>query len=149
MNQVRGTEHHTLSFATLRKANLARCIQFRDSKGNLCHPNGIDNWTASQWTNACFGEFGEALECLMKLGGIANMIKKIERGDKTMEEKRQEIAHEIADVQTYLDLLAAKLGIDLGAATAEKFNIVSRRVSADVFIAGNEIVFNLYKKDGS
>lgn len=38
------------------------------------------------------------------------------------------IADELADVLTYLDLLAAMQGIDLGRAAIEKFNEVSRRV---------------------
>lgn len=40
----------------------------------------------------------------------------------------QQIASEIADVFTYLDLLAASLGVDLGRAAVEKFNEVSERV---------------------
>jgi len=35
---------------------------------------------------------------------------------------------ELADVLTYLDLLAATLGVDLGRAAAQKFNEVSERV---------------------
>lgn len=39
-----------------------------------------------------------------------------------------ELADELADVLTYLDLLAATLGVDLGRAAAQKFNEVSERV---------------------
>jgi NTP pyrophosphatase (non-canonical NTP hydrolase) len=40
----------------------------------------------------------------------------------------KQIADELADVVTYLDLLAAVLGVDLGQAVADKFNEVSIRV---------------------
>ena len=39
-----------------------------------------------------------------------------------------ELADELADVLTYLDLLAATLGVDLGRAAVQKFNEVSERV---------------------
>jgi hypothetical protein len=41
---------------------------------------------------------------------------------------QKQIADELADVATYLDLLAEVLGVDLGRAVAEKFNEVSERV---------------------
>jgi hypothetical protein len=41
---------------------------------------------------------------------------------------QKQIADEIADVVTYLDLLAHVLGVDLGRAAATKFNEVSERV---------------------
>ena len=39
---------------------------------------------------------------------------------------------ELADVVCYLDLLAFRLGIDLGEAVRDKFNRVSERVGSDV-----------------
>ena len=113
------------TFDTLRAANLARLPQFRDAKGSLSHtkPDGSD-WSLNDWLTAVVGELGE----------LANLLKKIRRGDFTLEEKQNEIAHELADVQTYLDILAAQCGVDLGAATVEKFNLVSERVKANVFI---------------
>lgn len=41
---------------------------------------------------------------------------------------QKQIADELADVLTYLDLLAEVLGVDLGRAAVEKFNEVSERV---------------------
>lgn len=110
-----------LTFAMFRAANLHRLPQFRDAKGRICHsePDGSD-WPLSKWMNAVLGELGEG----------ANIIKKIERGDFTLEEVRKELAHEIADVITYLDILASVAGIDLAEALIEKFNIVSERVGA-------------------
>lgn len=113
-----------LSFAVLRAANCARLPRFKDAKGRVCHkPDGSD-WLLSQWANAVCGELGE----------LANLIKKIERGDFTLEEKREEVGKEIADVLAYLDILAFRAGVDLGDATVQKFNEVSDRVDAGVYI---------------
>ena len=115
-----------MRFSQLRQANLMRLPQFRNARGGLAHsePDGSD-WTLSQWANAVLGELGEA----------ANLIKKIERGDFTLEEASAELGKELADVQTYLDILALRAGRDLGADTLAKFNEVSRRVGAHTLIA--------------
>lgn len=73
-----------------------------------------------------------------ELGELANLRKKVLRGDLTPEQAQQETADELADVQTYLDILAFRLGVDLGAATASKFNRVSERVGCDVHLPENE-----------
>jgi NTP pyrophosphatase (non-canonical NTP hydrolase) len=112
-----------LTFAQLRAANRARLPVFKNRRGEPAHskPDGSD-WCLAQWCNAVTGELGEA----------ANIIKKIERGDMTLEAARDDLAAELADVATYLDILAFRAGIDLGAATARKFNVVSLRVGCDV-----------------
>jgi NTP pyrophosphatase (non-canonical NTP hydrolase) len=114
-----------LSFNMLRRANLARLPQFKNSKGEPAHstPDGSD-WKLSAWSNAICGELGEA----------ASIIKKIERGDMTLEDARPALAREFADIATYLDITAAQAGVDLGAATILKFNEVSKRVNSTVFI---------------
>jgi NTP pyrophosphatase (non-canonical NTP hydrolase) len=116
-----------LTFDTLREANRQRLPTFRNAKGELSHPTidgHNDNWSLCDWSNAVTGELGEA----------ANIIKKIRRGDMTLDEARHALAKELADVQTYLDLLAMAAGIDLGRATIEKFNEVSQRVDSPVRI---------------
>ncbi len=112
-----------LTFGELRRANLMRMPQFKNKNGERAHSkdDGSD-WALSAWCNAVCGELGEA----------ANLIKKIERGDYTLEEKREELAREFADVVTYLDILASRAGVDLGEATALKFNEVSERVGSTV-----------------
>lgn len=121
-----------LDLDVLRQANMARLPLFRDANGRVCHqPDGSD-WALSAWCNAVLGELGEA----------ANLIKKIERGDFTLEQKREELAKEFADVLTYLDLLAFRSGVDLGRATIDKFNEVSRRVGAPVYLCGHEFYAN-------
>lgn len=106
-----------LSFNVLRQANIKR--QETD-KYNIC----ADTWTHAQWMQATVGELGE----------LANILKKIDRGDFTLEDVKEDVANELADVQTYLDIMANKLGIDLGKATVKKFNIVSERIGSRVYI---------------
>jgi NTP pyrophosphatase (non-canonical NTP hydrolase) len=115
-----------LTLNVLRRANVRRLPLFKNKKGKWAHSkkDGSD-WKLSGWSNACLGELGEA----------ANIIKKIERGDMTLEEARPLLAKELADVQTYLDILAFRAGVNLGEATIEKFNEVSRRVGCAVMIA--------------
>lgn len=118
-----------LTFNTLRGGNRARLPQFKNGRGKPAHsqPDGSD-WCLAQWANAVCGELGEA----------ANLIKKIERGDFTLEEKRAELGKELADVVTYLDLLAFRAGIDLGQATMDKFNEVSVRVGSNVRLSADD-----------
>lgn len=113
----------SLTFDALREANLARLPVFKNGKGEPAHsqPDGSD-WSLSAWSNAVLGELGEA----------ANIIKKIERGDVTLEEARPALAKEFADVQTYLDILAYRAGVDLGVSTVAKWNEVSERVGCDI-----------------
>lgn len=114
-----------LMFDDLRAANEARLPLFRNKHGQLAHsrPDGSD-WSPAQWLQAVVGELGE----------YANLRKKFERGDINLIEFTEEAKDELADVQTYLDILAFQLGIDLGQATINKFNKVSKRVDANVFL---------------
>lgn len=118
-----------LDLEALRKANKKRLPQFKNSKGEPAHsePDGSD-WALSTWSNAVLGELGEA----------ANLIKKIERGDITLEEARPALAKEFADVLTYLDILAMRAGVDLGRATIDKFNEVSARVGSTIRLSAND-----------
>lgn len=113
-----------LTFHELRSANLIRLPKFKNKHGEIAHSkaDGSD-WTPAQWLQALVGEIGE----------YANFRKKFERGDITEEEFKLEAKKELADIQIYLDLLALNLDIDLGRATKEKFNEVSKRVGVDVF----------------
>lgn len=114
-----------LKFSIPRKANLARLPLFKNKKGKKAHSkkDGSD-WSLSDWSNAVTGELGEA----------ANIIKKIRRGDLSLAEARVDLAKELADVQIYLDILAFRAGVDLGQATVNKFNEVSDRVGAPVYL---------------
>jgi NTP pyrophosphatase (non-canonical NTP hydrolase) len=99
------TVPHPLTFAELRDANRDRC-------GGSFHP--LESWSLSDWATALAGEVGEA----------CNLIKKGRRGEPI---ERAALADELADAVIYLDLLAARLGLDLARAVAHKFNVVSDR----------------------
>ncbi len=106
---------NTLTFAAFRAANVARCVKW--------HPAGVASWSPSDWFTAFGGESGE-LASLLKM---RNRERDGLLGNKFSPTKKQ-IADELADIFTYLDLLAESLGVDLGAAVVEKFNEVSKRV---------------------
>ena len=128
-----------LTFNVLRGANKARLPQFKNKHGEIAHsqPDGSD-WSPAQWLQAVIGELGE----------YANLRKKYERGDLTEAEFAEAAAKELADVQTYLDILAFRCldtpgnphpkGINLGQATMDKFNEVSRRVNSTVRIDADD-----------
>ncbi len=108
-------EREALTFDQFRAANVARCVKW--------HPAGIDSWSPSDWLVAVTGELGE-LASLLKM---RNRERDGLPGNKFSPTQKQ-IADELADVLTYLDLLAEVLGVNLGAAAVEKFNEVSERV---------------------
>ena len=104
-----------LTFAEFREANVDRCLKW--------HPQGLKSWSPSDWLTAVTGELGE-LASLLKM---RNRERDGIPGNKFSPSDKQ-VADELADVLTYLDLLAAALDIDLGRAAATKFNEVSERV---------------------
>lgn len=115
-----------LSFSALRAANIARLPEFKDAHGRPAHSATDDSdWERSAWLEALVGELGE----------YANLSKKVRRGDLTMAEALPHLRDELADVTTYLDILAFQLGIDLGEAAKGKFNRVSERVGSSVRLA--------------
>ena len=99
-----------MEFEKLREANVKRCEA-------VFHP--LDSWSPTDWACALAGEVGEA----------CNLIKKLRRGEPI---DRLEIGKELADAVIYLDLLAARLKIDLGEAVRQKFNEVSDRRGSDI-----------------
>ncbi len=99
-----------LRFSELRSKNVLRCE-------DVFHP--LDSWSPTDWGCALAGEAGEA----------CNLAKKMRRGEDV---PLLEMSHELADVVIYADLLAARLGIDLGQAVKDKFNIVSARKGSKV-----------------
>lgn len=104
---------NNLTFLQLRCANIIRC---RESFGYL-----INDWSVADWSVAVAGEFGE----------LCNLLKKRRRGEEI---NLQDISDEIADTMIYLDLLAARLGIDLAEAVQYKFNQVSDKRNCDIKI---------------
>lgn len=88
------TQKTALDFDTLRAANRERARTAE--KFAECR-----TWTTADWMLALTGEMGEA----------ANLLKKMKRGDFTLDQIREDVGRELADVAIYLDLLADHLGI--------------------------------------
>lgn len=105
-----------LTFDELRRANVERCEE-------AYHP--VTDWSETDWAVAVAGEVGEA----------CNLIKKRRRGEQI---GVSYVADELADAVIYIDLLCARLHIDLGEAITEKFNDVSARVRSPVFLSLEE-----------
>jgi len=104
-----------LTFRVLRDGNRERAARdFQTCK----------DWKAADWLMATTGELGE----------LANLLKKVSRGDFVLDTVRKKLGKEISDIIIYLDLLAQHLDIDLGPAVMDKFNEVSRRVNSRVYI---------------
>lgn len=114
-NDAERPKPQPLTFDGFRAANVARCLKW--------HPEGIESWSPSDWLTAVTGDLGE-LASLLKM---RNRERDGLPGNKFSPTQKQ-VADELADVLTYLDLLAAALGVDLGRAAVEKFNEVSERV---------------------
>lgn len=111
----------SLTFSDFRKANVSRCLGW--------HPQGIKSWSSSDWLTAVAGELGE----------LASLIKMRNRerdglpGNKFSPTDKR-VADEIADVVTYLDLLAESLGWTLArlrprSSTRCRFDSASPTVS--------------------
>lgn len=98
-----------LTFADFQALNRRRC-------NDVFHPEG-EWWPIELWSLAIAGEAGE----------LCNLVKKVIRGDFTLEEKRAAILDEIADVITYCDLAVTLLGADTGEILMSKFDAVSSR----------------------
>jgi NTP pyrophosphatase (non-canonical NTP hydrolase) len=109
-----------LTFNMLRMANLNRLPEFRNAKGELAHK--YDKWSLNDWMVAITGELGEA----------ANVLKKIRRGDFSLEDARPKLIQEFADVIIYLDIMSAEAGIDLGEAVIETFNVKSEVIKSQI-----------------
>jgi len=111
-----------LTLRELRRANESRCRRW--------HKGGIEEWSATDWSNAVTGELGEACNAIKKLRRIECGAENINEPGRHLTERDQAIAaigEELADTLIYLDLLAARLGIDLNAEVARKFNITSQK----------------------
>ena len=86
-----------LTFAQLRTANVTRCE-------SAFHP--LEDWSKMDWGCALFGELGE----------LSNLVKKRRRGELV---PLRAVADELADAAIYLDLLTARVGVDLGDAVEQ------------------------------
>jgi len=102
-----------LTFAAFRNINVRRCEA-------VFFP--LEHWNVLEYAGAAAGELGEA----------ANLAKKIHRGDAAV--SRDRLGEELADALVYIDLLAARAGIDLETALIRKFNAVSKHNDVDILL---------------
>lgn len=99
-----------LTFNTLRGANVARLPEFKNKHGAPAHsqPDGSD-WSPAQWLQATLGELGE----------FAQVRIDFEAGKLTRADYRMKAGKELADVVTYLDILARRCMDQLDTYTDE------------------------------
>lgn len=120
----------SLNLAELRVANLARAKEWNPTGKDLGGP-----FAACELA----GEVGEAIEAMsaalgltLASGAICNAVKKAERalaGIAGGTDPKVDLGRELADVVICADLIAMRLGVDLGQAIVEKFNLTSRERS--------------------
>jgi len=113
-----------LTFIGLRGKNVLRCE-------TIFHP--LDEWSPTEWAVALAGEVGEACNAVKKLRRLADGTNTA-KDPQTEAEAIKAIGEELADVVIYADLLAARLGLDLGFEVAAKFNAVSALRDSEIFL---------------
>lgn len=110
--------NHDISFDEFQAANLRRQTVFVNKRGLSFEPYNL-----FETAGAASGEAGE----------LTNFCKKIRRGDIDLDDAaKKHIGDEIADVITYLTLVANKAGINLNDAVIRKFNEVSDRIHSTI-----------------
>jgi NTP pyrophosphatase (non-canonical NTP hydrolase) len=113
-----------VTFNDLRQANETRC------EGAF---HAINDWSPADWAVAMAGECGEACNLIKKLRRRTGPTMETGKANTPeVQELLPSIAAELADTVIYIDLLAIRLGIDLGDAVRDKFNKVSERVGSSI-----------------
>jgi NTP pyrophosphatase (non-canonical NTP hydrolase) len=113
----------SLTFKQLRKANVARCEK---------HFHSIESWSETDWATALAGEVGELCNYIKKRRRAKDSIYNRNVKKKNNNDYLKDCAKEVADIQCYLDLISAKLGLELDKCTRMKFNEVSKRVGSKI-----------------
>jgi NTP pyrophosphatase (non-canonical NTP hydrolase) len=111
-----------MKLSILRMANVKRCEE-------VFHP--LHSWTPTDWACAMAGEAGEACNAVKKLRRLAEGTNTA-KDPQTEAEALKAIGSELADTIIYIDLLAARLGLDLSVEVSAKFNEVSARMNSSV-----------------
>lgn len=112
-----------LTFNELSKKNIKRC-------NSAFHP--LDSWTPTDWATALAGETGEACNFIKKLRRFEDGEDKPYNKGLKREVLIKSAGKELADVVFYADLLAQRLGLNLGDLVVDKFNEVSDRVGSKI-----------------
>jgi hypothetical protein len=112
----------SLDFGVLRDANVSRL-------NTTWHP--LNDWSPSDWAVCVAGE----------MGGVCHQLKYLRRAQDKLPSAQvaaerkaiiDALGNELADTVIYLDLLAARMGINLASAVIEKFNDVSIKAGSEV-----------------
>ena len=108
-----------LNLSDLRNANLARCEIPNES---FFHP--IKSWSPTDWATALAGECGELCNLVKKMRRIVSEPENLPHNEDITPYALlvKAAAEEMADTLIYLDLLAARLHINLSDAVIRKFN---------------------------
>lgn len=114
----------------LREVNVKRC-------NAVFHPEGgMEEWTPAEWAMCVAGEAGEVCGDVKKLKRLDGNVVYNAQGYQEREDLGKRIVDnigiEIADTIIYLDLLAARLGINLSEVITRKFNLVSHQNNCDI-----------------
>lgn len=116
-----------LGFNELQETNQRRCEAAF---------HRVDAWLPWEWSNAMAGECGEACNITKKMNRIwpANQFKQNwnKPEDQRMAELEQRLADELADVVIYADLLATRIGRNLGDCVRAKFNEKSDEIGSAI-----------------
>lgn len=121
---------HNVTFRAFSKLNLARNEQDLNLK--------LSDWSLSDWAVAMAGEAGEVCNVVKKLNHCRNGLGDL-NGGVTEAELKADLAAEIGDTYTYLDLLAQSAGFAIYEdCILPKFNKVSKRVGSDI-VASNKM----------
>lgn len=107
--------------------NIAEFTKINVTRAERWHPGFPHDgrWNGADWSNAMCGEAGEAANVVKKLRRLDEFL--VNTGDPDQDSLIRALGDEIADVFTYLNLLAVYYGIDMASVIKTKFNIVSER----------------------
>lgn len=115
-----------LDLDVLRRANLER---------NRTGWRPLTAWSPMEWACAAAGEMGEACNVAKKLQRLEITPAWNAPGDQDAAELTRRLGEEVSDTILYLDLLAARCGIDLSEAIRRKFNATSAKVGSSVTLS--------------
>lgn len=88
---------------------------------------GMEPWSGADWSNAMLGEAGEAANVVKKLRRLETGARGNRVNEQDVNNLREKLAVELADVVIYMDLLCAHYSLDLVAAIKSKFDEVSEK----------------------
>lgn len=108
-----------LTFSGLRVVNEQRALRW--------HKGGLEEWSVNDWLAAMGGEAGEALNAGKKHRRLLGNLQQNGDVPANLDAAVDRIMEELADTVIYADLVAARLGRQLGPAIIDKFNAISQR----------------------